>query len=262
MPYGQPPKSGNPIFRTAAFKNPVAVAGGQMTINGTIGKALIMLVLVILTAAWCWTEALKGYVPATATTPAVFDYSAISPYLIGGVIGGLVFAIATAFKPTWARITAPLYAICEGFVIGGVSAMFNVAYPGIVIQAVGLTLAVALGMLILYRTGVIKATPRLYKIIGAATFGIVIFYALTMLAQWLFHANMDMVYGHTPLSIGISLFIVAIAAFNLVLDFDMIARTSESGAPRYMEWYGAFALMVTLIWLYLEILRLLGNTRR
>lgn len=261
MAFGDPPKTGNPIFRTAAFKNPVAVAGEQMTINGTIGKALILLVLVILTAAWCWSQALAGYVPATATAPAVFNYGAVSPYVFGGLIGGLIFAIATAFKPTWAKITAPLYAICEGFVIGGVSAMFNVAYPGIVIQAVALTLGVALGMLILYRTGVIKATPRLYRIIGAATFGILIFYALTWLVS-LFHVDMSMVYGHTPLSIGISLFIVAIAAFNLVLDFDMISRSAQGGAPRYMEWYGAFALMVTLIWLYLEILRLLANTRR
>ena len=261
MAFGDPPKTGNPIFRTAAFRNPAVVAGGQMTVNGTIGKALILLVLVILTAAWCWSQALAGYVPATATSPAVFNYGAISPYVFGGLIGGLIFAIATAFKPTWAKITAPLYAICEGFVIGGVSAMFNVAYPGIVIQAVALTLGVALGMLILYRTGVIKATPRLYRIIGAATFGIVIFYALTWLVR-LFHVDMSMVYGHTPLSIGISLFIVAIAAFNLVLDFDMIARSAQGGAPRYMEWYGAFALMVTLIWLYLEILRLLANTRR
>lgn len=261
MPFGEQPKSGNPIFRTAAFKNPTAVAGEQMTINGTIGKCVILLVLVMVTAAWCWSQALAGYVPATATSPAVFNFSAIMPYVFGGLIGGLIFAIATAFKPTWGKITAPLYAICEGFVIGGVSAIFNVRYPGIVIQAVALTLGVALGMLILYRTGVIKATPRLYKIIGAATFGIVIFYALTWLVS-MFHVDMSMVYGHTPLSIGISLFIVAIAAFNLVLDFDMITRSAQGGAPRYMEWYGAFALMVTLIWLYLEILRLLGNTRR
>ena len=254
-------KTGNPALKTEAFRNPGVATGERMTINGTIGKSLILLVLVILTAAWCWSRALSGYVPATATTPAVFDYAAVMPYVIGGVIGGLVFGLATAFKPTWARITAPLYAIAEGFVVGGVSAIFNVQYPGIVIQAVALTLAVALGMLILYRTGIIKATPWLYKIVGAATLGIVIFYALTWLVS-MFHVDMSMVYGHTPLSIGISLFIVAIAAFNLVLDFDMISSSAQSGAPRYLEWYGAFALMVTLIWLYLEILRLLANTRR
>jgi len=256
-----PQKTGNPALRTEAFRNPIATTGERMTLNGTIGKCLIMLVLVILTASWCWSQALKGYVPATATTLAVFNFAAITPYIIGGVIGGLIFGLVTAFKPTWAKITAPLYAICEGFVIGGVSAIFNAQYPGIVIQAVALTLGVALGMLILYRTGVIKATPWLYKMVGAATLGIVIFYALTWLVS-LFHVDMSMVYGHTPLSIGISLFIVAIAAFNLVLDFDMISRSAQSGAPRYMEWYGAFALMVTLIWLYLEILRLLANTRR
>ncbi|MGB9428684.1 MAG: Bax inhibitor-1/YccA family protein [Gammaproteobacteria bacterium] len=261
MPLNNPLKTGNPVLRTQAFQNPAVITGERMTLNGTIGKSLILLVLVILTASWCWSRAFAGYVPATATTPAAFDMAAVMPYVIGGVIGGLVFGLVTAFKPNWAMITAPLYAIAEGFVVGGVSAIFNMQYPGIVIQAVALTLAVALGMLILYRTGIIKATPWLYKMVGAATLGIVIFYALTWLVS-LFHVDMSMVYGHTPLSIGISLFIVAIAAFNLILDFDMISKQTSAGAPRYMEWYGAFALMVTLIWLYLEILRLLGNTRR
>ena len=245
-----PMKTGNPALRAKAFQNPIAIAGERMTVNGTIGKSLILLVLVMLTAAWCWS---RLYV--------THDSAAVMPYVMGGVIGGLIFGIATAFKPNWAMITAPLYAICEGFVVGGVSAIFNIQYPGIVIQAVALTLAVALGMLVLYRTGVIKATPWLYKMVGAATLGIVIFYALTWLVS-MFHVDTSMLFGHSGLSIGISLFIVAVAAFNLVLDFDMISKQAAAGAPRYMEWYGAFALMVTLIWLYLEILRLLGNTRR
>ncbi|MDE2197208.1 MAG: Bax inhibitor-1/YccA family protein [Gammaproteobacteria bacterium] len=243
-------KTGNPALRARAMLNPGVITGERMTLNGTISKCFIMLVLVMLTAAWCWSRFFASHDPAS-----------VMPYVIGGVIGGLIFGIATPFKPNWAAITAPLYAICEGFVIGGVSAMFEMRYPGIVIQAVALTLAVAFGMLILYRTGVIKATPWLYKMVGAATLGVVIFYALTWLVS-MFHVDISMIYGHTGLSIGISLFIVAIAAFNLILDFDMISKQATAGAPRYMEWYGAFALMVTLIWLYLEILRLLSNSRR
>src|SRR5487761_187556 len=261
MPLNNPLKTGNPALRTKAFQNPGVITGERMTLNGTIGKSLIMLVLLMITAAWCWSRSFACYVPATATTPAAFDMAAVMPYVIGGVIGGLVFGLATAFKPTWAPMTAPLYAISEGFAVGGISAIFNAQYPGIVIQAVALTLAVALGMLILYRTGIIKATPWLYKMVGAATFGVLIFYALTWLVG-MFHVDTSMLFGHTGLSIGISLFIVAIAAFNLILDFDMISKQATAGAPRYMEWYGAFALMVTLVWLYLEILRLLGNTRR
>lgn len=243
-------KTSNPALRTKAFRNPAIAAGAQMTVNGTIGKSFILLVLVLVTASWCWS---RFY--------ATGDIAAVTPFMIGGVIGGLVFGIATAFKPTWAYITAPLYAMAEGLAVGGISAMFELRYPGIVVQAVALTVAVAFGMLILYRTGIIKVTDRFRRMIFAATLGIVIFYGLTMLVSF-FGVNTTMVYGHTPLSIGISLFIVAIAAFNLVLDFDMISQQSQQGAPRYMEWYGAFALMVTLIWLYLEILRLLGNTRR
>jgi uncharacterized YccA/Bax inhibitor family protein len=256
-----PRKTGNPALKAKAFLNPGVVTGERMTLNGTIGKSLIMLVLLMITAAWCWSQAFSGYVPATATTPAIFNTTAVIPYVIGGVIGGLVFGLATAFKPTWAPITAPLYAIAEGFAVGGISAIFNAQYPGIVIQAVGLTMAVALGMLILYRTGIIKATPFFYRIVAAATFGIFIFYGLTWIVS-MFHVDTSMLFGHSSLSIGISLFIVAIAALNLIMDFDMISKQTAAGAPRYMEWYGAFALMVTLVWLYLEILRLLANSRR
>ncbi|HET7922799.1 MAG TPA: Bax inhibitor-1/YccA family protein [Gammaproteobacteria bacterium] len=250
-------KTSNPAFKTQAFRNPATLAGERMSVNGTLGKSFILLVLVLVTAAWCW---LRFYTVIGVQGPAAAA-SAIAPFLIGGAIGGLVLALVTAFKPTWAFISAPLYALAEGLVVGGASALFELRYPGIVVQAVALTLAVAFGMLILYRTGVIKVTDRFRRMIFAATFGIVIFYGLTWLVS-LFGVDTTLVYGHTPLSIGISLFIVAIAAFNLVLDFDLIARQSQLGAPRYMEWYGAFALMVTLIWLYLEILRLLGNVRR
>jgi len=243
-------KTGNPIFKTKAFTQPGAITGERMTVNGTIGKSIIMLVLMILTAGWVWDQFL--------VTGSV---AAVSPYVLGGVLGGLVFALATSFKPTWAPVTAPLYAICEGLALGGISALFELRYPGVVIQAVGLTLATALGMLILYRTGIIKVTDRFKSMLFAAMSGVMIFYLVTWVVS-LFGVDTSVVFGHTSLSIGISLVVVAIAAFSLVLDFDLIAGQSAMGAPRFMEWYGAFALMVTLVWLYLEILRLLGNTRR
>ena len=246
----EPNKTGNPILRTKAFTQPGVIGGDRATIAGTIGKSVIMLVLLTLTAGWVWSRFFETGSP-----------EAVMPYVLGGVIGGLVFALATSFKPNWAPITAPLYAICEGFAIGGISALFESRYPGIVIQAVGLTLATAFGMLTLYRTGIIKVTDRFKRMLFAATSGILIFYLVTWVVS-LFGVDTSALFGHSSLSIGISLVIVAIAAFNLVLDFDIIARQSAMGAPRFMEWYGAFALMVTLVWLYLEILRLLGNTRR
>ena len=246
----EPNKTGNPILRTRAFTQSGVISGDRMTVAGTIGKSFILLVLLTLTAGWVW-----GQLYTTGSAAAV------TPYMIGGVLGGLAFAIASSFKPTWTPITAPLYAICEGLAIGGFSALFEMRYPGIVIQAVGLTLAVAFGMLGLYSTGIVKVTDRFRRMLFAATSGIMLFYLVTWIVS-MFGVDMSVIYGHSSLSIGISLVIVAIAAFNLVLDFDIISRQSAAGAPRFMEWYGAFALMVTLVWLYLEILRLLGNTRR
>ncbi len=243
-------KTGNPVLRTKAFTQGAVISGERMTVAGTIGKSVILLVLLTLTAGWVWS---RFY--------ATGSLAAVTPYMLGGVIGGLVFALASSFKPNWTPITAPLYAICEGMAIGGISALFELRYPGLVIQAVGLTLAVAFGMLVLYRTGVIKVTDRFKRMLFAATTGILLFYLVTWVVS-LFGVDTSIIYGHSSLSIGISLVIVAIAAFNLVLDFDIIAQQSAAGAPRYMEWYGAFALMVTLVWLYLEILRLLANSRR
>jgi len=246
----EPNKTGNPVLNSKAFTQTGVITGDRMTVAGTIGKSVIMLVLLTMTAGWVWS---RFYAEGTV--------EAVSPYMIGGILGGLVFGLAASFKPNWSPIAAPLYAICEGLFIGGISAMFELRYHGIVIQAVGLTLATAFGMLGLYSTGIIKVTDRFRRMLFAATTGILLFYLVTWVVS-MFGVDMSLIYGHSGLSIGISLVIVAIAAFNLVLDFDIIARQSAAGAPRFMEWYGAFALMVTLVWLYLEILRLLGNTRR
>lgn len=246
----EPNKTGNPVLNSKAFTQTGVITGDRMTVAGTIGKSVILLVLLTMTAGWVWS---RFYAEGTV--------EAITPYMIGGVIGGLVFALAASFKPNWSPIAAPLYAICEGLAIGGFSAMFELHYHGIVIQAVGLTLAVAFSMLGLYSTGIIKVTDRLRRMVIAATAGIMLFYLATWIMSF-FGLDTSLVYGHSSLSIGISLVIVAIAAFNLVLDFDIISRQTAAGAPRFMEWYGAFALMVTLVWLYLEIVRLLANTRR
>lgn len=245
-----PLKSGNPALRAKTFTQAGSFAGERMTVGGTIAKSAIMLVLLTITAGWVWSRFF-----------ATGDTAAVMPYVLGGVIGGLIFGLVTPFKPNWASVTAPLYAICEGFALGGISAIFELRYPGLVIQAVGLTLAVAFAMLLLYRSGIIKVTDRFKRMLFTATAGIMVFYLVTWVVS-LFGVNTSLLFGHGMLSIGISLVIVAIAAFNLVLDFDLIAQQSAGGAPRYMEWYGAFALMVTLVWLYLEILRLLANSRR
>jgi uncharacterized YccA/Bax inhibitor family protein len=182
--------------------------------------------------------------------------------MIVGIIGGLITALAISFKPNWAGYLAPLYALLEGLFIGGISAILNAAfaekYPGLIMQAVGLTFGVSLAMFLLYNFRIIKATERFKSIIFTATLGIGIFYLITLVLR-LFGVNVSFVYDSSLLSIGISLFVVAIAALNLILDFDRIEQGAEMGAPKFMEWYGAFGLMVTIVWLYIEILKLLSK---
>ncbi|MGA8570889.1 MAG: Bax inhibitor-1/YccA family protein, partial [Desulfobaccales bacterium] len=162
--------------------------------------------------------------------------------------------------PAWAGVTAPLYALLEGLFIGGISAIADAQYPGIVIQAVGLTFGTCLALLLAYKSGMIRASEGFKRGIVAATGGIVLFYLVSFILG-LFGVRMPLIYGAGPVGIIFSLIVVTIAALNLVLDFDFIEQGTLQGAPKYMEWYGAFALMVTLIWLYLEILNLLMKLR-
>ena len=246
-----PLRTSNPALNEKAFRGEVAVGGEAMTLHGTVNKTGVLLLCVLATAAWTWGM-------AHSETP-----QAATPWMIGGLLGGMVTALVTIFKRSWAPITAPLYALLEGLVLGGISAMFDKSYHGIAIQAVGLTFGVLFVMLMAYKTGVIRATERFKLGVIAATGGIAVFYLVVMVLG-LFHLNVGMgiLYGGGPWAIAFSLFVVAIAALNLVLDFDMIETGVRMNAPKYMEWYGAFGLMVTLIWLYLEILRLLANARR
>jgi uncharacterized YccA/Bax inhibitor family protein len=242
-------RSSNPVLKEKAFAGQLAT-GEAMTIQGTVNKTGLLLLLVVVSAAWTWGL-------SHSETPA-----AAYPWMIGGALGGFVVALVTVFKKTWSPLTAPIYALLEGLFLGGISAVFERSYPGIAIQAVSLTFAVMFVMLLAYKFGIIRATRGFKLGVIAATGGIALVYMANMVMSLFFHSQISVLSSSSPLGIGISLFVVVIAALNLIIDFDMIETAARMGAPKYMEWYGAFGLMVTLIWLYLEILRLLGKTRR
>ena len=183
------------------------------------------------------------------------------PIATGGAIGGFILAMITIFKKAWSPYTAPMYAALEGLFLGGISAIFEDQYPGIVIQATGLTLGTLASLLVLYKLGIIKPTENFRLMIVSATMGIAVLYLISMIMNMFGSSGIGFIHSNGLFGIGFSLFVVAIAALNLVLDFDFIEQGSELGAPKYMEWFGAFSLMVTLIWLYLEMLRLLAKLR-
>ncbi len=251
-------KSSNPAFRNAF--EPVGFTGTQtevMTIKGTINKTILSLLLVIASAAYTWSMFING------------NPSVNTMMLVGG-IGGFIVALVTIFKKEWSPFTVPVYAVLEGLFLGGISAFIAASVStnpqsalnsDIVIQAVSLTFGVFFTMLFLYRSKIIKVTNKLRIGIVAATGGIAIVYLLSFVMSF-FGAGFSFLYDSSMLSIGISLFVVAIAAFNLLLDFDFIEKATQVKAPKYMEWYGAFGLLVTLIWLYIEILRLLAKISR
>jgi uncharacterized YccA/Bax inhibitor family protein len=247
-------RTSNPTLTEKIFDKSLhanSTAFGVMSVRGTMNKFGFLLLMVMASAMYTWN----------LVTPETM--STANTIMITGAIGGFVLALVMIFKPTWSPYIAPAYAILEGLFIGGVSAFFNEmfkdSYPNIILHAVGLTMGVALSMFLLYNFRIINVTNRLRSIIMSATMGIALFYLIVWILS-LF--GVEMGFGPNDgslLSIGISLFIVGIAAFNLLLDFDSIEKAAEMGAPKYMEWYGAFGLLVTLIWLYLEILKLLSK---
>lgn len=245
-------KSSNPTLSGDTFTGVSYTANrtDAMTIQGTVFKTLMLLLLALLSAGWTWNKFYQ----------AGGNASAVSMWMMVGIIGGFIIALVTIFKKEWAAITAPLYAVLEGLFIGGLSATLESAYPGIVIQAAGLTFGTLFAMLFVYQSGLIRATENFKLGVFAATGGIAIFY-LVMMVLGFFGIQPSFMYGNSWLSIGISLFVVAIAALNFIIDFDIIEKGANSSMPKYMEWYGAFALMVTLIWLYIEFLRLLSKLR-
>jgi uncharacterized YccA/Bax inhibitor family protein len=242
-------RTSNPALNNETFTGfgRAALTTEPMTIQGTVNKSLVLLILLSLSAAWTWRAYLIGH-----------DPRAVTPWLLVGGIGGFIVALITVFKKAWSPVTAPVYALLEGLVLGGISSILEAQYPGIVIQAVGLTFGTLFGLLLAYKSGLIRATEKFKLGVVAATGGIALFYVITIVLGF-FNIHIPYIYGNGLIGIGFSLFIVVIAALNLVLDFDFIEQGAAQGAPRYMEWYGAFGLMVTLIWLYLEILRLLSK---
>jgi uncharacterized YccA/Bax inhibitor family protein len=241
--------SNNPVLKERSFAEAIPT-GETMSIQGAVNKTGFLLLLVVATAAWSWS------LSRSETPEAAF------PWMIGGALGGFVVALVTVFKKEWSPISAPIYALLEGLFLGGISAFFERSYPGIAIQAVSLTFGVLCVLLLAYKFRIVQATRGFKLGVIAATGGIAIVYLINMVMGLFFHTQMSFLYAATPLGIGISVFVVIIAALNLILDFDMIETGARVGAPKYMEWYGAFAMMVTLIWLYMEILRLLSKLRR
>ena len=234
-------RTGNPALKESSFRG-LARAQGEaaMTLQGTVNKTGISLLLLIAAAALVW----NGTLPP--------------PFIFVGLIGGLITALVTVFKPTASPITTPLYAIFEGLLLGGLSMIFEQRYPGIVINAVALTFGTLAVLLAVYSTGLIRPSENFKLGIFAATGAIGVLYLVSMVMGF-FGKSIPFIHGSGPIGIAFSLFVVGLAALNLVLDFDFIERGAASGAPKYMEWFGAFGLLVTLVWLYMEILRLLAK---
>lgn len=244
-------RTSNPVLRDDTFTDFGYVRNADsMTMQGVVTKTALLLLAALLSASWTWHKFFTSGGDATA----------VSSWILIGAVGAFIAAIVTAFKPVWSPITAPLYAVLEGLFMGGFSAVMEQSYPGIVVQAVILTFGTLFAMLAVYRAGWIRMTENLKLGIMAATGGIAIAYLITWVLSF-FGMQIPLIYGNGWISIGFSLFVVAIAALNLVLDFDFIEQGSRRAAPKYMEWYAGFALMVTLVWLYLEILRLLSKLR-
>jgi len=240
-------RSGNPALRTDTFTKVRSYdSSGTMTVEGTTNKTLILLFLTMFSASWVWGDPIK-----------------FIPFLIPILFGGFGIALVTIFKKEWSPVTSPIYAVIEGIFLGVISSMMESKFPGIVMQAVGLTFGVLFALLVAYKSKMIKVTDNFRLGVVAATGGIAILYFISIIMGF-FGARIPFIHESGPLGIGFSLFVVVIASLNLVLDFDFIEKGAEYNAPKYMEWYGAFGLLVTLIWLYIEILRLLAklNSRR
>lgn len=245
-------RTGNPGLNDKTFAaQPLAGAGGErMSVQGAINKSFLLLVVLMIGALWPWSQYLSNGDPAV-----------VGASVLIGAVGGLILALIISFKAPTAPYLAVPYAALEGLAIGGMSALFERRYPGVAIQAVALTFGVLATMLFAYKTGLIRATERFRAIVIAATGAIALVYVVALVLS-LFHINLNWLNDSSPLSIGISLVVVGVAALNLILDFDIIESGAARGAPRYMEWYSAFGLLVTLVWLYMEILRLLAKMRR
>lgn len=237
-------RSGNPTLSEKLFQQSdgTITAGEKMTISGTVNKIGILFLLLMIGASISW------YMPSQL-------------FMWGGAIGGFIVAIVTVFKKEWSPVTAPLYAGLEGLFLGAISMVYASAYDGIIFNAVALTIGIFAAMLMIYRSGLIKVTQKFRMGIIAATGGVALVYIASIVLSF-FGINLSLVTGTGWIGIGFSLLVIVIAALNLVLDFDLIDKGAEAGAPKYFEWYTAFGLIITLVWLYIEILRLLSKLQR
>ena len=238
--------SGNPALNDSTFESAPALAdrADVMTVEGTINRTILLLVFAMVPAYMVWNV----------------EPAASQGFMFGGLLLGLLFGLITCFKASWAPVTGPIYAIAEGCFLGAISRYFNEAYPGIAVQAMCLTFGTMFAMLILYRTGVIKATRKFQAVVLAAGSAIFLVYMVNLILH-LFGSSIPFIHETGPIGIAFSAIVVVVAALFLILDFDFIAKGSRAGAPKYMEWYGAFGLMVTLVWLYISFLRLLAMLR-
>jgi uncharacterized YccA/Bax inhibitor family protein len=237
-------RSGNPALSKRTFNNLKSTTGEVMTLDGTVNKTAMSLAILLFAAYYTYSNAIMDYV-------------------LIGLIGGFIVALVTIFKKEWSPITVPIYAVLEGLYLGGVSKIFgNMFEPGIVPQAICLTLGILIALLFAYKTKIIKVTENFKLGVFAATAGILVVYLISILMSAFGGRGLPIMdpTNTSMISIGFSLFVVGIASLNLVMDFDFIEQGVENGAPKYMEWYGAFGLLMTLIWLYLEILKLLAKT--
>jgi len=240
------PISDGPVSPYISAKAP----GQTMTANGAMSATMFLMVLLVASATYGWTTVQ----PLTVGGAVSFPSWAMIALLVG-----LGCAFGVMFKPQAARILAPVYALAQGAVVGAISKVFNLQYPGIVLQAVGATIGVFVMMLVLYRTGILRVTDKFRRIVVGATLGLMAFYLFSFVAGF-FGANLIPT-GSSTMSIGFSVLVAGLAAMNLALDFDFIDKAEAAGAPKHMEWFAAFGIMVTLVWLYMEILRLLAKMR-
>lgn len=242
---------GNGGYAQGQMVRPEVQQAEVMTVNGTLNKTLILFALLVASSAFVWSLFVTGNALAL-------------PLMLGGLVGALIVGVVTAFRPQSAKITAPIYAVLEGLFVGGISAIMASTYNGIVGQAVVATFAVCALMFGIYRSGLIKVTEKLKFGVIAATGAIGLVYLVSNVMLLVFHnpALAHFFWGNSPLSIGVSVLITGVAAFNLLLDFDVIEQGVARRAPKFMEWYAGYGLMVTIVWLYLELLRLLAKLRR
>ncbi len=282
----------NPVLKESKFENEIAAARQQwgspppgsfagsraeqsgtpttgappesfptMTLSGTAMATGILLFLVTAAGAFGWTQVVEPTVSVGRNGQPIYGAITVPPWLIGAFVVGIIFSLISAFKPKLARFTAPLYAVSFGTVVGAISHIYDIRYNGIALQAFGATISVATVMWVLYATKILKVTARMRAVVMGATLGIMVLYLAAFLLS-LAGVNIRFWDEPSPLGIGLSLFIVGVAAFNLALDFDFTDRAIAAGSPKYMEWYAAYGITVTLVWLYLEILRLLSLLNR